>query len=222
MRSRKQVLRVTGVLATALLMLLPACDSKTKLPPSERGLCVALLECIEDADLPGITEFRKEFGEEGACWSESDKSDCRHECAAALKGLREQTMEHASCQECDEGSECPSGECHIGHCVDPLPYGNPETGCNSNFDEKRVQLKGIAGAFCSPPCGEFDEGIEGDDGCPDGPELAYPARSVCGVLSGSTRRCMLTCDPDGALPCGLRGRCAPYPNGGFDGGHCVW
>mmetsp|Transcript_13571 Transcript_13571/g.15496 ORF Transcript_13571/g.15496 Transcript_13571/m.15496 type:complete len:139 (+) Transcript_13571:122-538(+) len=73
--------------------------------------------------------------------------------------------------------------------ANPTHYGDPTGGCMS--DEKAVQVQGVSGDFCSPPC----KGTS----CPTDMPSGDTATPQCALQmgSGGSKYCALICDPSG-------------------------
>ena len=83
-------------------------------------------------------------------------------------------------------------------------YGNPfKGGCES--DERPVQVQGIPGAMCTPPCSGGT--------CPSDVPANCSATPQCALKDTQGHQyCCLICDPS-AKSCPMGASCKPLPNG---------
>jgi len=94
----------------------------------------------------------------------------------------------------------PSGKTH---------YGDPAVGCEA--DEQAVQVKGIAGKFCSPDCAKA--------ACPTDVPAGVTAAPQCALNTGTDKKCALICSPSTDLKSlragdGMCGKATCQPAGG--------
>jgi hypothetical protein len=112
---------------------------------------------------------------------------------------------------CSQDSDCGTGSCQkimgTGLCtyaasalftsmktltaevaVNPTHYGDPKTGCES--DEQAVQVQGIKGDFCSPPCSSSGT-------CPSDVPSGDTAKPQCALKTTTGGKyCALMCSQD--------------------------
>jgi len=76
-------------------------------------------------------------------------------------------------------------------------YGDPKTGCMK--DEQAVQVQGLKGDFCSPPCTGLLK-----RNCPTDVPSGVTATPECALQDASTKDkyCALTCKPTESGQCG--------------------
>uniref|UniRef100_A0A7S3Z7N5 Uncharacterized protein n=1 Tax=Lotharella globosa TaxID=91324 RepID=A0A7S3Z7N5_9EUKA len=78
-------------------------------------------------------------------------------------------------------------------------YGDPKTGCES--DEIQVQVQGVQGDFCTPPCSLFKP-------CPADVPTGVTAKPMCALQSTSGGKyCALICSPGNDAQCGTNASC---------------
>jgi len=77
-------------------------------------------------------------------------------------------------------------------------YEDPASGCGS--DEQAIQVQGVSGDFCSPPCNA--------GACPTDPPSASDAKPTCALKSPSGDQfCALTCTPGSNAACPTGASC---------------
>merc|ERR1711988_1061333 len=82
--------------------------------------------------------------------------------------------------------------------ANPTHYGDPKTGCES--DEQAVQVQGLSGDFCSPPCSSGS--------CPTDVPQGDTATPTCALqTTGGDRYCALICTPSVFPSNGANGEC---------------
>merc|ERR1712139_17139 len=82
--------------------------------------------------------------------------------------------------------------------TNPTHYGDPKTGCES--DEKAVQVQGVSGDFCSPPCTS--------SACPTDMPKGDTATPTCALQTPTGGKyCALICTPSGLRGDGANGEC---------------
>eukprot|EP00746_Dinoflagellata_sp_MGD_P147063 gnl/MRDRNA2_/MRDRNA2_79450_c0_seq1.p1 gnl/MRDRNA2_/MRDRNA2_79450_c0~~gnl/MRDRNA2_/MRDRNA2_79450_c0_seq1.p1 ORF type:complete len:394 (+),score=65.29 gnl/MRDRNA2_/MRDRNA2_79450_c0_seq1:98-1279(+) len=83
--------------------------------------------------------------------------------------------------------------------TNPTHYGDPKTGCES--DEQAVQVQGISGDFCSPPC-------KGISSCPTDVPQGVTAHPQCALQTTTGQKyCALICTPSALRGNGATGEC---------------
>merc|ERR1712139_82524 len=82
--------------------------------------------------------------------------------------------------------------------TNPTHYGDPKTGCES--DEKAVQVQGVSGDFCSPPCSSGS--------CPTDVPKGDTAKPQCALQTPTgAKYCALICTPSEHNRNGLNDEC---------------
>merc|ERR1712134_48652 len=82
--------------------------------------------------------------------------------------------------------------------TNPTHYGDPKTGCES--DEKAVQVQGVSGDFCSPPCK--------NGSCPTDMPKGDTATPTCALQTPTGGKyCALICTPSEFANNGANGEC---------------
>merc|ERR1712193_226705 len=82
--------------------------------------------------------------------------------------------------------------------TNPTHYGDPKTGCES--DEKAVQVQGVSGDFCSPPCTNA--------ACPTDKPQGDTATPTCALQTPTgAKYCALICTPSAFASNGANGEC---------------
>merc|ERR1711937_227455 len=82
--------------------------------------------------------------------------------------------------------------------TNPTHYGDPKTGCES--DEKAVQVQGVSGDFCSPPCSSGS--------CPTDVPSGDTAKPQCALQTPTgAKYCALICTPSAFASNGANGEC---------------
>ena len=78
-------------------------------------------------------------------------------------------------------------------------YGDPKNGCLS--DEQAVQIQGVTGDFCTPPCKSMS--------CPSDVPSGVTATPTCALQTTTgTKYCALLCNPSGnGDECGSEASC---------------
>jgi len=98
--------------------------------------------------------------------------------------------------------------------ANPTHYGDPKTGCES--DEKAVQVQGVAGDFCSPPCTS--------SACPTDIPSGVTAKPTCALQTPTGGKyCALICTPSEIRSNGASGECGSGSCQGIQGtGLCTY
>merc|ERR1740129_2240966 len=79
----------------------------------------------------------------------------------------------------------------------PTHYGDPKSGCES--DEQAVQVQGVSGDFCSPPCSGTS--------CPSDKPSGVTANPQCALQTTTHQKyCALICQPS-VRTAGANGEC---------------
>jgi len=99
--------------------------------------------------------------------------------------------------------------------TNPTHYGNPATGCES--DEQAVQVQGVSGDFCSPPC--TSAGV-----CPTDEPAGDTATPQCALQTTTGGKyCALICTPSALSSNGANGECGTGTCQGIQGtGICTY
>merc|ERR1712139_427803 len=82
--------------------------------------------------------------------------------------------------------------------TNPTHYGDPKGGCES--DEQAIQVQGVPGDFCSPPCSGTT--------CPSDVPSGDTATPQCALQSTTgAKYCALICTPSALQTNGSNGEC---------------
>merc|ERR1712072_817134 len=82
--------------------------------------------------------------------------------------------------------------------ANPTHYGDPKDGCEA--DEQSVQVQGVSGDFCSPPCKSNE--------CPTDIPSGVTATPTCALqTTGGQKYCALICSPSNLRSNGANGEC---------------